>query len=175
MHIKQWRLACTAVLVIFCFAEANSASAFETSKFSGRNKREAFSKSCEYDQKGIALEEQGKFKEAIAQYKLAIATYPSYAVHYCNLGNALADLQRRIADAFAPFAESPAEEKFLAHVTLGRFQKFRRHKTEKLLHRALSFENHVFGEWHAQEVDLMRSETLSCGACHTTIASIALD
>src|SRR5690348_11357190 len=105
MHIKQWRLACTAVLVIFCFAEANSASAFETSKFSGRNKREAFSKSCEYDQKGIALEEQGKFKEAIAQYKLAIATYPSYAVHYCNLGNALADLQR-YSEAIAQYKKA---------------------------------------------------------------------
>jgi tetratricopeptide (TPR) repeat protein len=72
-----------------------SKSAFDGSPmYSAKNKREAFSKSCEYDHRGVALEEQGKPAEAIEQFKLAIATYPFYWVHYCNYGNALADLKR---------------------------------------------------------------------------------
>jgi tetratricopeptide (TPR) repeat protein len=95
METGNRHLWCFLCIALFGCLQIAPALALETSKFSGgRNKREAFSKSCEYDQKGIALEEQGKFVEAIAQYKLAIATYPFYAVHYCNLGNALADLKR---------------------------------------------------------------------------------
>lgn len=71
-----------------------AAPSLESSKFSGRAKREAFAKSCELDQKGISLLEQGKFKDAVEQFKQAIAIYPSYSVHYCNLGNALSDLKQ---------------------------------------------------------------------------------
>lgn len=67
---------------------------FDGKRFPGRGKREAFSKSCEYDQKGLALAEQGKTKEAIEQFKKAIETYPFFAVHFCNLGNALSDLHK---------------------------------------------------------------------------------
>jgi tetratricopeptide (TPR) repeat protein len=59
-----------------------------------RSKRERFAESCEYNEKGMALEEQGKAREALALYKMAIAAYPTYAVNYCNYGNALADLKR---------------------------------------------------------------------------------
>lgn len=84
--------------------------------------------------------------------------------------NVLADLQLRVERAVTPFAEKPGSENFLAHATLGRFQKYRRHKTEKLLPRARALANHVFGEWQVEEVGLFRSELSPEGARHTEVA-----
>lgn len=94
MNSSERRLCFVLFLTLILFSQALDSFAFESSKLSGRSKREAFALSCEYDQKGVALEEQGKPAEAIEQFKLAIAAYPFYAVHYCNYGNALADLKR---------------------------------------------------------------------------------
>lgn len=106
METQNRHLCCILLIAIFGCLHISRVEALETSKFSsGRNKREAFSKSCEYDQKGIRLEEQGKFLEAIEQYKLAIAAYPFYAVHYCNLGNALADM-KRYAEAIVQYKKA---------------------------------------------------------------------
>lgn len=88
--------------------------------------------------------------------------------------NGLTDLQTRVERALAPFAEKPGAEKFLAHATLGRFQKYRRHKTEKLLPRASALGGHVFGEWQAEEVGLFRSELSPGGARHTSLAAFPL-
>jgi 2'-5' RNA ligase len=88
--------------------------------------------------------------------------------------NGLADLQTRVERALAPFAKKPGAEKFRAHATLGRFQKFRRHKTEKLLPHALSFTGHIFGEWRVEGVGLFRSELSPDGARHTLLAAIPL-
>jgi 2'-5' RNA ligase len=76
--------------------------------------------------------------------------------------------------ALAPFAEKPREERFLPHVTIGRFQKFRRHKTEKLLSRATAFRDRAFGEWQVDAVQLMRSELSADGARHTIVATAKL-
>jgi 2'-5' RNA ligase len=84
--------------------------------------------------------------------------------------NVLADLQLRVERLLAPFAEKPGGEKFLAHATLGRFQKYRRHKTEKLLPRAAELVGHVFGEWRVEDVGLFRSELLPDGARHNRLA-----
>ncbi len=85
-------------------------------------------------------------------------------------GNVLADLQRRIERLLAPFAEQPGAERFLAHATLGRFQKYRRHKTEKLLPRASALGGRVFGEWRVADVGLFRSELSPGGARHQRVA-----
>ena len=84
--------------------------------------------------------------------------------------NVLAALQIRVERLLAPFEEKPGAEKFLAHATLGRFQKYRRHKTEKLLPRARALATHVFGEWQVEEVGLFRSELSPEGARHTEVA-----
>jgi 2'-5' RNA ligase len=84
--------------------------------------------------------------------------------------NALTVLQMRIEQRLAPFVEKPGAEKFLAHATLGRFQKYRRHKTEKLLPRARELAHHVFGEWRVEEIGLFRSELSPEGARHTEVA-----
>ena len=88
------KLAVTVASMLLLSSTIQSASAFDANKFPGRGKREAFSKACEFNTKGIALEEKGKAKEAIEEYKKAIAAYPYYAVSYSNLGNAQSDLHR---------------------------------------------------------------------------------
>jgi 2'-5' RNA ligase len=87
-----------------------------------------------------------------------------------NDDNILTDLQMRVERLLAPFVEKPGGEKFLAHATLGRFQKYRRHKTEKLLPRAAALGGHVFGEWRVEDVGLFRSELSPDGARHTLVA-----
>lgn len=84
--------------------------------------------------------------------------------------NELAGLQRRVERLLAPFVEKPGAEKFLAHATLGRFQKYRRHKTGQLLPRARALADHVFGEWRVEDISLFRSELSADGARHTQVA-----
>jgi len=91
-------------------------------------------------------------------------------VGFENDENVLTDLQLRVARALTPFAEKPGSEKFLPHATLGRFQKYRRHKTEKLLPRAAALGGQVFGEWPVADVGLFRSELSPDGARHTLVA-----
>ncbi len=88
--------------------------------------------------------------------------------------NVLADLQMRVERLLKPFVEKPGAERFLAHATLGRFQKYRRYKSEKLLQRALSFAGHVFGEWRVDGVGLFRSDLSPTGAIHTLLAAFPL-
>jgi RNA 2',3'-cyclic 3'-phosphodiesterase len=104
---------------------------------------------------------------------------------------ALTDLQLRVEQLLAPYAEKPGsprgvttnhanptadnstprgKERFLPHATLGRFQKYRRNKTEKLLPRAAALAGHVFGEWRVAEIVLFRSELSADGARHTQVA-----
>jgi 2'-5' RNA ligase len=88
--------------------------------------------------------------------------------------NVLTALQTRVARSVAPFEEKAGAEKFLAHATLGRFQKYRRHKTEKLLPRAAALASHVFGEWRVAEAGLFRSELSPAGARHRLLATFPL-
>jgi RNA 2',3'-cyclic 3'-phosphodiesterase len=82
----------------------------------------------------------------------------------------LMELQRLVERRLAPFAEKPGKERFLAHATLGRFQKYRRHKTEQLLPRAAALAGHVFGEWRVADASLFRSELTPDGARHALVA-----
>ena len=85
-------------------------------------------------------------------------------------GSSLAGLQRQVERRLEPFAEKVGAENFLAHATLGRFQKYRRHKIEIVLPRMRALANHVFGEWCAEDVGLFRSELSPEGARHTKVA-----
>jgi 2'-5' RNA ligase len=85
--------------------------------------------------------------------------------------NALVRLQQRIERSLAPFAEKKGAEQFRPHATLGRFQKYRRYKTEQLVPHASSFGIHVFGGWRVEEVGLLRSELSQAGARHMLMSS----
>jgi 2'-5' RNA ligase len=86
----------------------------------------------------------------------------------------LAALQKRIEDALQSFAEKPAAEKFAGHVTLGRVKFLNRSEIEKLAAHAQAVKDRLFGEWTANEVELIRSDLLPSGASHTLLAAIRL-
>ena len=88
--------------------------------------------------------------------------------------NVLTGLQARVERTLAPLAEKPGAEKFLPHTTLGRFQKYRRYKTEQLVPRARTHQHRVFGEWRVEEVILFRSEPSAAGARHSPVAVFPL-
>ncbi len=86
----------------------------------------------------------------------------------------LAELQAQVAQAVAAFVKPPAAEKFLGHVTLGRFQKYRQYKTRKLLAGVAAFEGRVFGDWPVAGADLYCSQWSPKGARHVRLASFPL-
>jgi len=83
----------------------------------------------------------------------------------------LAQVYSAVAAAAQDFSQEPTESSFKAHVTLGRAKKMNR-KDMRLLSELLSKRStKLFGEWTANELDLMRSELSSTGARHTSIAT----
>jgi 2'-5' RNA ligase len=74
----------------------------------------------------------------------------------------LAEFQRRLESAVQSFAEKQDAKEFTAHVTLARFEKIRSRDTEKLA--AAIAVGKSFGEWTAQEVQLIRSSLQPSGA-----------
>jgi RNA 2',3'-cyclic 3'-phosphodiesterase len=86
----------------------------------------------------------------------------------------LGDLQRQIESAVGPFSSEPGEKNFTGHATLGRLKNPRPADTRGLAARAQSFEKRRFGEWTAQEIEIIRSELSPAGARYTTLAAIRL-
>jgi len=86
----------------------------------------------------------------------------------------LVDLQKKIEGAVQPFAEGPSSERFAGHVTIGRVKFLKRPDIEKLAAHAQAIKDRLFGEWAANEVELIRSDLLPAGASHTLLAAIGL-
>ena len=82
----------------------------------------------------------------------------------------LAALQKKIEDAVRSFAEKPAAEKFAGHVTLGRVKSLKRPEIEKLAAHAQAVKDRLFGEWTANEVEIIQSRLLPAGAEHSLLA-----
>jgi RNA 2',3'-cyclic 3'-phosphodiesterase len=76
--------------------------------------------------------------------------------------------QQQLEAAAGPFAENPEAKNFAAHVTLARFEKLRRGAMEKNLPRLRT--DVLFGEWTANEVELVQSKLLPSGAVHAPLA-----
>lgn len=89
-------------------------------------------------------------------------------------GGQLAELHRRIEVAVLPFAPSPAPERFAGHITLGRFKPGYHGAMGKLLARATLLRTRHFGDWRAEQVDIIRSELTAAGARHTPLVSYRL-
>lgn len=79
----------------------------------------------------------------------------------------LVDLQQRIEMAVGPFSPEAGEKNFAGHVTLGRLKNPKPSVSRGLAARAQLFENQIFGNWTAEEVEIIRSE-LSCGGARYT-------
>jgi 2'-5' RNA ligase len=86
--------------------------------------------------------------------------------------DALPRLQEAIAARVKCFTDERPEKKFTGHVTLGRFQNIKRPQAEALAKLAIGMAEKFFGEWIANDVELIRSELSSGGSRYTTLATI---
>jgi 2'-5' RNA ligase len=89
-------------------------------------------------------------------------------------GRHLADLQKKIENAIRRFTEEAGGENFAGHVTLGRFKHFKRQEIWKLTVCAQAMKDQEFGEWTAQEIEIIRSELSPEGARYTSLAVFQL-
>jgi|HubBroStandDraft_1064217.scaffolds.fasta_scaffold135732_2 2'-5' RNA ligase len=79
----------------------------------------------------------------------------------------LPSFQRQLENAVQPYLEKTEESKFVPHLTLARFEKLPRDATQKLLVHLQA--DQVFGEWTAQEVQLIESRLSPAGALHAIL------
>jgi 2'-5' RNA ligase len=86
----------------------------------------------------------------------------------------LVGLQQQIEIAVGQFSPEPGEKNFTGHVTLGRLKNPRPADTRDLAARAQSLEKWLFGEWTADEIEIIRSELFPVGARYTSLAVIRL-
>jgi len=89
-------------------------------------------------------------------------------------GNRLIDFQTRIEAAVAPFSPEGGEKNFTGHVTLGRLKSPRPGDVQGLSAAAQWFDAKTFGEWTAQQVEIIRSELSAGGARYTPLAVFRL-
>ena len=85
------------------------------------------------------------------------------------------DLQKQIETAVGPFSAEPGEKNFTGHVTLGRLKNPRPADIRDLATRAQLLEKRLFGEWTANEIEIIRSELSPVGAHHTSLAAFRLE
>jgi 2'-5' RNA ligase len=91
-----------------------------------------------------------------------------------DLKNRLAVLWTAVQSATQPFTKEAPELEFTGHVTLARVNRLRRDHADDLARSAGRFENTIFGEWTADQIELMRSELLPEGARHNLLAALPL-
>ena len=87
---------------------------------------------------------------------------------------ALPRLQRAIETASAGFTAQEREQRFSGHVTLGRIKSIGRPEAQSLGSQARAMSDRFFGQWTADQVEIMRSELSSQGARHTILATVPL-
>jgi 2'-5' RNA ligase len=83
----------------------------------------------------------------------------------------LADLQKQIEGAIQPFAEGPSSENFAGHVTIGRSKFLKRPEIEKLAAHAQAVKDRLFGEWTANEIEIIQSRLSPAGAQYSLLAA----
>lgn len=83
-------------------------------------------------------------------------------------------LQHAVEKAVSDFTSEPGEERFTGHVTLGRIKFISKAKAEALAAWALNSTNRCFGQWTADQIELIRSELTSSGSNYTTLATLPL-
>jgi RNA 2',3'-cyclic 3'-phosphodiesterase len=89
-------------------------------------------------------------------------------------GERLATLQQRVEGAVGEFADKPADNRFIGHVTLCRPKRIRRTEAERLAQFVESAADRRFGVWTCREVELIRSDLSSSGSHYTTLAHVPL-
>ena len=86
----------------------------------------------------------------------------------------LSRLQSSVQAATAPFTTEKPEQHFAGHVTFGRFKGLRRTDADALASLANQGTPRPFGQWVANEIEIIQSELSPKGAQYTTLAELAL-
>lgn len=76
--------------------------------------------------------------------------------------------------AVKPFAETPPEPEFTAHITLARIKRWDRALSATLARTIATQTARSFGGWRAEAVELVRSELLPGGSRYTTLTRCPL-
>ena len=88
--------------------------------------------------------------------------------------NQLPELQDAVQAATQSFTAEEPEGRFTGHVTLARIKGIRRSEADVLTKAASAMAEKLFGEWTANEVEIMRSELSPQGAKYTSLAAAPL-
>jgi 2'-5' RNA ligase len=86
----------------------------------------------------------------------------------------LPSLHMAVESATADFTEEKSEPRFSGHVTLGRAKGVTRAEVEKMGELARAMGERLFGEWTADQVEIIRSELSPHGARYSTLVAIPL-
>lgn len=78
----------------------------------------------------------------------------------------LAQLHRRVDEAVKGFAEVPAEERFVGHITLARSKQIKRPDAERLAQFVERAATRRFGDWRVPSVALLRSQLSPAGTSY---------
>jgi 2'-5' RNA ligase len=89
-----------------------------------------------------------------------------------NVDGRLMEFQRQLELAVPSFAEKEGTKNFTAHVTLARFEQMRSVETETL--RKAGAIGKTFGDWIAEEVQLIRSSLRPAGPLHAILDSFKI-
>jgi RNA 2',3'-cyclic 3'-phosphodiesterase len=89
-----------------------------------------------------------------------------------NMDGRLMEFQRQLELAVQSFAAKQDAKKFTAHVTLARFEQMRSAETETL--RKAGAMGKTFGDWIAEEVQLIRSSLQPAGPLHAILDSFKI-
>jgi 2'-5' RNA ligase len=87
----------------------------------------------------------------------------------------LATFQKKIESAVQSYTTERGGDQFTGHVTLGRFKQYNHLAASGLVNRIESVKNRSFGEWTAQEIEIIRSELLPTGPRYTSLATCKLE
>src|SRR5208282_4326978 len=86
----------------------------------------------------------------------------------------LVDLQKMLEAAVQPFTKESRTERFAGHVTIGRVKWLKRPEIEKLASHAQAVKDRLFGEWMANEIEIIQSRLSPAGAEHSQVAAVRL-
>lgn len=86
-----------------------------------------------------------------------------------DAGGRLAQLHRRVDEAVAGFAEKPAEDRFVGHITLARPRQIKRPAAERLAQFVERAATRRFGGWRVPSVVLIRSQLSAAGASYAEL------
>lgn len=119
---------------------------------------------------GQALEAVGRQFGPLSLRAEGIGFFPgarSPRVVWAGVRDAREDLprlQQAVEEAVGEFTAEKPESKFSGHVTLGRVKQLGRREVERLVELASPFSAKPFGEWAAQELELIRSQLTPAGS-----------